>query len=121
MKKILLVDDEKEFVEMVTIRLEARGFKVISAFDGDEAVKAVEREKPDLILLDLLMPKVSGFEVCKKLKEDDRFKNIPIIILSGLGQREDIEKTKALGVDSYFIKPLEIEDLVVEINKKVGS
>ena len=114
-KKVLLVDDEVDFIDVVRVRLEANNFEVIVAYDGEAALEKVKEDKPDIIILDVMMPKINGFEVCRMLKFDDNYKAIPIIILSALGQQFDREKAVQCGADAYFIKPFDLNLLVTKI------
>ena len=106
-KKILIVDDEAELVDLVKIRLEAAGYDVVKAYDGQEGLEKAKSEKPDLILLDIMMPKMDGYKVCGLLKMDARFKKIPIILFSAKAQKEDELIAKEVGADFYITKPFE--------------
>lgn len=116
-KIILVVDDEPDFVELVKDDLEANKYKVIVAYDGEEALEKAKTEKPDLIVLDIMLPKVDGFEVCRRLKVDEEHKDIPIIILSAKFQPVDIRFGEALGADAYLTKPLEEDMLLNKIKE----
>ena len=102
--KVLIVDDDAFLSGIYATKLELEGFAVVSARDGDEGLKAASRELPDLILLDVLMPKLDGFEVLKRLKADEATKDIPVIMLTNLGQKEDVEKGLSEGAVDYLIK-----------------
>ncbi|MBN1585055.1 response regulator [Candidatus Uhrbacteria bacterium] len=102
--RILIVDDDSFLSGIYATKLEMDGFSVLSARDGDEGLKAAAKELPDLILLDVLMPKLDGFEVLKRLKGDPATKDIPVIMLTNLGQKEDIEKGMGEGAADYLIK-----------------
>ena len=115
LKKILIVEDDANIRMALSIRMEVNDFEVITANDGEEGLEKARKEKPDLILLDLMIPKITGFEVCRMLKFDDNYKNIPIIILSALDQQGEREKAIQNGADAYFIKPFELELLIVKI------
>jgi DNA-binding response OmpR family regulator len=119
-KKILVADDEPDFVELISMRLEVNDFEVITAKDGQEAIDKTKKEKPDLLILDLMMPKLDGFEVCRMLKFDDNFKNLPIIVLSALDQQQDREKAIEAGADEYFIKPFDLSLLLTKIKDLIG-
>ncbi|MFO8053324.1 MAG: response regulator [Candidatus Omnitrophota bacterium] len=119
-KKILIADDEPDFVELVSMRLEVNGYDVISAKDGQEAIDKTKSDKPDLLILDLMMPNVDGFEVCRMLKFDDDFKDLPVIVLSALDQQQDREKAVEAGADEYFIKPFDLSLLLTKIKSLVG-
>lgn len=118
-KRILIVEDEKELVELITFRLEGEGFHVLTAFDGVEALATVEKERPDLILLDILMPKMNGYEVCRRLKADERYRDIPIIYLTAKAQEEEMKAAIEMGADAYIAKPFEPADLIGTINKLI--
>ncbi len=102
--KILLVDDDITLHEMYAERLRAEGYVVVSAYDGEEALSKVYKEKPDLILLDIMMPKINGIDVMKKLRDDDTTKNIPVILLTALVQEIDKVKSIMKPCDQYLIK-----------------
>lgn len=129
--KILIVDDDPDVLEAIGIALEASGYEVVTARDGVEGLDKLKDEKPDLMILDLLMPKMDGFEVCKELKDPRRAKyaNIPIIILSSVREeasrrRYELETGLQLDVDDYVEKPIEYNILlerVKKILKKIGK
>lgn len=102
--KIVLAEDDKFISRAYTDGLSRAGFEVVHSPDGGEAVKTIKKQKPDLILLDLIMPVKNGFEVIEEVKADNELKNIPIIILSNLGQDSDIQKGRELGAVDYLIK-----------------
>jgi DNA-binding response OmpR family regulator len=102
-KKILLVEDDKFLSSILKTKLIQAGFEVIGAMDGEEAIKMFS-QKPDLVLLDLILPKKSGFDVLESISQDPELEKIPVIIISNLGQNEDIERTKQLGAIEYYIK-----------------
>jgi DNA-binding response OmpR family regulator len=116
-KRILLVDDEKDLVYAVTLQLEANNFEVLLAYDGQEALDKVHREKPDLIILDLMLPKIDGFKVCRMLKFDEKYKHIPIILFSARAQESDKEIGKEVRADSYITKPFDSEELLGKIKE----
>lgn len=103
-KKLFLIEDNRFICEVYKDSLEKAGFLVMLAYDGEEALRRVEKERPDLILLDLALPKLNGFEVLKKIKENKNLKNIPVIILSNYDEGEDIKKGKELGAIDYLVK-----------------
>ncbi len=104
-KKILVVDDEQYLVILLKDNLEFEGFTVCEAYNGEEALQRTYDQKPDLIILDIGMPKLDGWEVCRRLKENPVTSHIPIVILSALTQDEDMEKGRKLGAIRYFKKP----------------
>lgn len=117
--KVLIVDDDAFLSGIYATKLELEGFQVATARDGEEGLKAAMREKPDLILLDVLMPKLDGFEVLKRLKADADTKPIPVIMLTNLGQKEDIEKGLQDGAVDYLIKAHFVPAEAVDKIKKV--
>lgn len=103
-KTILIIEDDKFLRELISQKLNKENYKVVEAVDGEEGIKKVKEEKPDLILLDLILPGIDGFEVLSKVKEDPSLNQIPVIVLSNLGQRDDVEKGLKLGAVDYLIK-----------------
>ncbi len=114
-KRLLVVDDEKDFVTVVAARLELSGFEVIKAFGGKEGLEKAYAEKPDAIILDVRMPEMDGFDVCRRLKMDENCKEIPVIMLTGKSDPEDVKISKEIGADAYFIKPFDLDTLLYEI------
>jgi two-component system alkaline phosphatase synthesis response regulator PhoP len=117
--KILIVEDEFFLRNILEKKLQAEGFDVILASDGVEAVEKTVKEVPDLILLDLILPKKNGFEVLEEIKKDPYLKDIPVIIISNLGQEIDIDRAKKFGVNEYLIKAQTSLDTVVEKIKEI--
>lgn len=117
MDRIMIVDDEPDTVNLVRKILEKAGFFVSSAPNGDEALETVEKEKPDLILLDLVMPGRSGFEVCKILKSQPKTKNIPVVMFTALGREVDKNLSKLSGADAHFTKPFKGTQLITEVKQ----
>lgn len=117
MPKILIVDDEAIIAENLEALLKARGYQVILAADGAEAVDAARRSLPDLMLLDILLPKMGGFDVCRLLKSDAATKKIKIVMITGLGRMGDVETAFAQGADDYIIKPFDSERLFKKLDK----
>lgn len=114
--KILIAEDDKFLASAYKVKLTKAGFEAKIASNGEETMKMLEEFIPDLILLDLIMPIKDGFTTLQELKASEKFKNIPVIVASNLGQKEDIEKAKALGAEDYVIKSnLELNDLVVKV------
>lgn len=114
-KKILVADDEPEIVDIVKRMLEDE-YEVITAYDGKEALEKAKKEKPDLILLDILMPKLDGWETLKKLKEDEELKNIPVSMLTALPLTPDDTKEKPIDkIENYIVKPFTKETLLKKI------
>ena len=119
--KILIVEDDKFLRDLISKKLVAEDFEISSATDGTEALNVVGQEKPDLILLDIILPGINGFDVLKQLKDDARFSKIPVIILSNLSQTEDVKKGVELGAVDFLIKahftPTEIVEKIKQILK----
>lgn len=113
-KKILLVEDDIFLGELMSKKLIEEGFEVIKAIDGEEGLIKANEERPDLILLDLILPGIDGFKVLEQLKEEAKTSSIPVIILSNLGQREDVEKGFDLGAEDYLIKAHFTPDEIVK-------
>ena len=120
MAKILLVEDDQFLSSLLKTRLEKENFKVLLAHDGPEALKILRAEKPDLILMDIILPGKSGFEVLEEVRTDPQLRDktkIPVVVISNLGQESDIERGKELGVVDYFVKArISIDELVKKIN-----
>lgn len=116
-KRILIVDDEKDFVKMLQIRLEANGYEVIAAFDGIQGMMVAKREKPDLIILDVMMPAGDGYLVCERLKMSSFTWTIPVIFLSAKSRPEDEAKAYEVGAKYYLTKPYESEVLLDTIKR----
>lgn len=120
-RKILIIEDDKFLRELITRKLVNEGYQTIEAVDGEEGVRTAKAEKPDLILLDLILPGIDGFEALARIRKDQETANLPVIILSNLGQKEDIERGLKLGATDYLIKahfsPGEIIEKVASILK----
>lgn len=120
-RKILLVEDDPFLVTLLKAKLSREGFEILHAKDGQEAIDILRKGKPDLILLDIILPQKSGFEVLEEVRSDPQLRGIPVIIISNLGQTGDIEKGKELGVIEYFVKAKisvdELSDKVKEFLK----
>lgn len=120
-KKILVVDDDLTLREMYEERLKFDGFIVIGASDGEEAIQKAQSEMPDVILLDVMMPKINGIDVMKKLREDDNTKNIPIIILTALIQEIDKIKAMMTDKDGYLIKSEQMpKEVIAKVHEILG-
>ena len=125
MQKILIIEDDTFLSEMYATKLTQAGFKVEIADDGQKGIDKAKEGQPDLILLDIVLPKVDGFEALKQLKSDSLLKNIPIILLTNLGQKTDVEKGLTLGADAYIIKahytPAAVVAKIKEVFAKIGK
>lgn len=115
--KVLVVDDEPDIVESIKFRLEMEDIDCITANDGEEGLETAKKEMPDLILLDVMMPKMNGYKVARMLKFDAAFKDISIIMLTARSQEKDIELGEETGADEYVTKPFDMEELVVLVKK----
>ena len=120
MKKIIVTDDEPMNLKMTEFLLKKSGFEVITASSGPECLKAVKENKPDLILLDLLMPEMNGFETFERLKACDESKDIPVILLTAAEDSETLEKAESLGIFSCVGKPFRQPVLIENINRALG-
>ena len=114
-KKILIVDDEMDLVETVRFPLEMEGYHVLVSYNGEDALNQARKENPDLILLDLMLPKLDGYKVCRLLKFDDRYKHIPILMLTAKFQEKDKVLGMETGANEYITKPFEMEDLLKKV------
>jgi len=114
MKKILVVDDEPELVKALQIRLQ-ENYKLIVASDGEEGLKKAKEIVPDLIILDIILPGIDGYQVCQALKRDEKYKHIPVIMLTVKAQQQDIVKGYKDGANIYLTKPFEIQELLSSV------
>lgn len=121
MTRILVIDDEPDMVSAIKLRLEANGYEVIAGKDGPEGLNKARMEKPDLIILDIMLPKLDGFKVCRMLKYDEKFKNIPVIMFSAKVQKRDIERGKEMGADAYITKPFKADELLAKMKELLGE
>jgi len=116
-KRILVVDDEPDFVKAIRIILEANNYEVTVATDGQQGLNLARSQKPDLIVLDLMLPKMDGYKVCRFLKFDEKYREIPIIMLTARGQEEDKSLGQQMGADDYIVKSEKPEILLEKINQ----
>ena len=103
-KTILIIEDDKFLRDLITKKLIKEGFNISEAIDGEEGLRKIKEKKPDLVLLDLILPGIDGFDILSKMKSDPESSSIPVVILSNLGQREEVEKGLKLGAIDYLIK-----------------
>jgi len=120
-KRILIVDDEAEIVKAVQIRLEHEGYDVLVASDGQEGLDKAKTESPDLVILDVMLPKLDGFEVCRFLKFDQKYKKIPVIILTARAQKIDEDTSRQVGADAYIAKPFDRGAVIAKIKELLGE
>jgi two-component system alkaline phosphatase synthesis response regulator PhoP len=114
-EKILIVDDEEHICELIKFNLEKNGYKTITAGDGIEALKKIKQEKPNLILLDVMLPGMDGYDVCKEIRKDSSIATIPIIMITAKGEEFDKVLGLELGADDYITKPFSVRELVARI------
>jgi len=116
-KKVLVIEDESDISRPLAFRLKKKGLETLIAVDGEEGLAMAKREKPDLIILDLMLPKLPGEEVCKQIRQDEAIGNVPILMLTA--KASDIDKVvgKTLGASSYMTKPFEANELLREIDR----
>lgn len=117
-KTILIVEDDKFLMKAYSIKIKNAGFNVLSSSNGEEGLQMAKERKPDIIVLDLLLPRVDGFEFLKRIKADDELKSIPVLTISVLGQKNDQEKALSLGAEAYFIKTeYKLEEIIDKIKE----
>jgi len=115
---LLIAEDDQFYANLYKTKLEKEGFSVVISTNGSETMKLIEENKPNLIILDIVMPELDGFEVLKQLKEKPDFKNVPVIVLSNLGQQEDIDRALSLGAFRYIVKSnVSIHDMVESVEE----
>lgn len=120
-KKILLVEDEKIMINLLEKKLTQEGYDVRVAVNGEEGLKAMREEKPDIVLLDIIMPKMGGFEVMEEMGKDPVLKEIPIVIISNSGQPVELDKAKKLGAKDWLIKTeFDPQEVVEKVEKQIG-
>ncbi len=120
-KQILLVDDERDLVFYTKLFLEEQGYEVIEAYDGEQALKILESHRPDLIVLDVAMPRLSGWDVLKQLQEDMEMADIPVLMLTARSEDADKAKGWELGVTWYQTKPFELDELALVIERILAT
>ena len=114
-KKILVVDDEVDLVKTLRFSLETEGYTVLASYNGEDALNQARKENPDLVLLDIMLPKLDGYKVCRLLKFDERYKHIPILMLSAKTQEKDKIIGMETGADEYITKPFDMDELIEKI------
>jgi signal transduction histidine kinase len=118
-KQILIVEDENDCAELLTYNLQKENYEAVIARNGKEAIEAVQRQKPDVVLLDVMMPELNGWEVCRILRESTNGKSLPIIMLTALSEEEERVKGLSLGADDYLSKPYSVKELLLKIRKHI--
>jgi two-component system, OmpR family, alkaline phosphatase synthesis response regulator PhoP len=116
-KRILVVDDEIYIVHILEFSLTMEGYSVLTASDGEEALRIIEQERPDLVVLDIMMPKLDGYEVCRQLRQDEQFRSLPVILLSAKGRPIDREAGLSAGADDYITKPFSPRKLLEKMRE----
>lgn len=119
--KILIVDDEAHIVTVLEMRLKAAGYEVVTARDGQEGLELAKKEKPDLLILDLMLPKMNGYLVCSLLKKDSRYARIPVILFTAKARDEDVNLGEEAGADAYVNKPYEPQVLLDKIRELIAA
>ena len=114
-RKVLIVDDEPSIAKILRKQLEVAGFEVAVAVDGEEGLSKVREWKPELVLLDVMLPKINGHEVCKTLKADPELKRIPVIMLTAKTQRQDQDLAQQQGADAFLTKPFQLAELLAKV------
>jgi len=120
-KKILLIEDDDSMVKILEFRLKKNGFNVVVALDGEEGMEKVKKNKLDLVILDLMLPKLPGEEVCRRMRKDRETADIPVIMLTAKALDVDRIVGKVIGADYYITKPFDPEDLLKKINKLIDG
>ncbi len=121
-KKIVFIEDEPALQKSLTVALKSLGFEVLSAFDGESGFDLISKEEPDIVLLDLILPKMNGFEVLENMKKNEALSKIPVIILTNLEDTEDVQKVIGLGATNYLIKAnYNVEDIASKVKETLGE
>jgi DNA-binding response OmpR family regulator len=119
-KKVLIADDEQNIVISLEFLLRREGFEVFVASDGEEALIKLRAEKPDLVLLDVMMPKMNGFDVCQAIRADPNLADMRVLMLTAKGREAEVSKGLGLGADAYMTKPFSTKELVVQVRALLG-
>lgn len=120
-KTVLIADDEPNIVISLEFLLEQAGYRVLVAHDGQEALEAIERQPPDLVLLDVMLPRLSGFDVCQKIRENPQWQHMRIVMLTAKGREVEVSKGLALGANAYITKPFSTQELLAEIGAQLAA
>ena len=119
-KRVLIVDDEPNIVISLEFLMKREGFETEVATDGEAALEAVARQRPDLVVLDVMLPRMNGFEVCRRLRADPEARNVKVLILTAKGRETEMARGLGLGADAYVTKPFSTRDVVVQIRRLLG-
>jgi DNA-binding response OmpR family regulator len=120
-KKVLIVDDESSMVSVLQRHVSNAGYEYISASNGQEALDKIEREEPELVLLDLVMPGMNGFETCRRIRENEKTKKLPVLIITALRSQSDSAAATASGANEFIVKPIDGADLAKRLRYHLGS
>jgi DNA-binding response OmpR family regulator len=120
-KKIVLAEDEPQIARLIEFKLKKEGYSVTWKENGEEALKAIKTEEPDLVILDVMMPVMDGYEVLRRLKEDENLKSIPVVMLTARAQEKDVVKGINLGAEDYITKPFHPAELLARVKRIVGK
>jgi CheY-like chemotaxis protein len=119
-KQILVCDDDPVILRLLQVNLELEGYDVLLAQHGQKAIEIAMKEHPDLVILDIMMPRMDGYQTCRRIKSEESTKDIPVIFLSAKAQQSDIEKGKSYGVEDYLTKPFDPTDLIEVVERLVN-
>jgi DNA-binding response OmpR family regulator len=119
-KRILIVDDEPNIVISLEFLMKREGFEAEIAVDGEAALEAVARSKPDLVVLDVMLPRLDGFEVCRRIRADPDSRSVKVLMLTARGRETEVARGLALGADAYVTKPFSTRDVVAQIRRLLG-
>ncbi len=119
-RKIILAEDEPQIARLIEFKLRKEGYSVTWKENGEEALKAINEDKPDLIILDIMMPVMGGYEVLRRVKEDENLKSVPVIMLTARGQEKDVVKGIDLGAEDYITKPFHPAELLARVKRILG-
>lgn len=119
MTKILIAEDERDIRELITFTLRYNGYDVVSARDGEEALELALKEYPDLVLLDIRMPRMNGYEVCRVIKESEATNHIPVVFISAKGQESEVQEGLDAGATDYILKPFSPDQLVARVKELI--
>jgi DNA-binding response OmpR family regulator len=120
-KTVLIADDEPNIVISLEFLLEQAGYRVLVAHDGQEALEVIQRQPPDLVLLDVMLPRLSGFDVCQKIRENPQWQHMRIVMLTAKGREVEISKGLALGANAYITKPFSTQELLAQIDAQLAA
>lgn len=120
MKKVLIVDDEVDIIEILQFVLEANGYECVTAMDGEEGLKLAREISPDLIILDVMMPKINGYKISRLLKYDNKYKDIPILMITARSQEEDKIIGEETGANEYITKPFNVDYVIEKVKSYLG-